>query len=489
MEKIVRTFIFLLLTCTVLFAATNYTRELENYDAQMKNASNDEMLRVFYGLKSVYIHAIISNDDELKRETLERLIKSAKFLKIDASKYESELALMSKNSKKTFNEDKSLPIKKEVESVALPMQKSFNERNTLQKATMNEDEIILEFDNKINENDTKIFILKSADSYKKVFDIPAIMTSSISIATPKKLRYLKISQYNKDLLRVVLESPKEFEATGKVFQNKIVISLGKHKEKDIQDKIDKNPKKAEVVLPQPLPLVTNTTKRSKRDKIVVIDAGHGGEDAGATGYKQKKEKHLVLDIALQLGKTLKENGYKVFYTRDKDFFIQLRDRTKMANDKNADLFISVHANAAPNESKQLSMKGIETFFLSPDRSERSKSVAALENKSTMEEMDLYSKETFLNVFNREKIILSNKAAIDIQSGMLKSVKSKYDVGDGGVREAPFWVLVGATMPSILVEVGYITNPDESDKLFNPQYQKLLVDGIMNGIDKYFVHNP
>jgi len=107
----------------------------------------------------------------------------------------------------------------------------------------------------------------------------------------------------------------------------------------------------------------------------------------------------------------------------------------------------------------------------------------------MEEMDYYSKETFLNVFNREKIVLSNKAAIDIQSNMLKNVKRKYDVDDGGVREAPFWVLVGATMPSILIEVGYITNPDESDRLFNPHYQKILIEGISDGIDQYFTNNP
>lgn len=221
----------------------------------------------------------------------------------------------------------------------------------------------------------------------------------------------------------------------------------------------------------------------------MIDAGHGGKDAGAIGYKKNMEKHLVLEMALQLGKELKSRGYKVFYTRQKDVFINLRDRTKVANDKNADLFISLHANAAPTEAKKLSMKGLETFFLSPDRSERSKNVAALENQSDMEEMDYYSKETFLNVFNREKIILSNKAAIDVQSSMLKQVKKRYAVEDGGVREAPFWVLVGATMPSVLIEIGYITNPEESMNMHNPSYQKLIVEGISDGLDRYFTNNP
>jgi N-acetylmuramoyl-L-alanine amidase len=86
-------------------------------------------------------------------------------------------------------------------------------------------------------------------------------------------------------------------------------------------------------------------------------------------------------------------------------------------------------------------------------------------------------------------VLSNKIAIDIQSSMLKAVKKKYNVEDGGVREAPFWVLVGATMPSVLIELGYITNPEESDNMVNPQYQKQLVDGISDGIDRYYVNNP
>ncbi len=234
---------------------------------------------------------------------------------------------------------------------------------------------------------------------------------------------------------------------------------------------------------------SNVPSKAQRSRTIVIDAGHGGKDAGAIGYKGRMEKHLVLDVALELGKMLKQRGHKVYYTRTKDEFINLRDRTKVANDKNADLFISLHANAAPNEAKKLSMKGLETFFLSPDRSERSKNVAALENQSDIEEMDFYSKETFLNVLNREKIVLSNKAAIDVQSHMLKNVRKKYDVDDGGVREAPFWVLVGALMPSVLVELGYITNPDESDKMFNPHYQKLLVEGMSDGVERYFSNNP
>ncbi len=475
MGKIVKVIIFWLLICSILWSATPYHKQLENYDAQMKSASSDEMLKVFHGLKSIYIQAIISSDDPLKKETLERLIKSAKVLKIDASKYESELSSMNKSSTKEPVAEKILPPKREMEpSSSSTFQKAPQGKNALRHVNVNDDEIILEFEQKVSSADIKIFILKSVGNYKKVVDIRAVILSSPQVSVPRKLQSLRVSQYSNDLLRVVMDASKEFEAQIQAVENRVIITLGAPKIVN-----EKTVKQAEM-----MPILT-PKKGLKRDKTIVIDAGHGGEDAGATGYKQRKEKHLVLEVALELGKVLKERGYKVYYTRDKDFFIQLRDRTKIANDKNADLFLSIHANAAPNESKQLSMKGIETFFLSPGKSERSKSVAALENQASMDEMDAYSKETFLNVFNREKIILSNKAAIDIQSGMLKNVKKKYSVEDGGVREAPFWVLVGATMPSVLIELGYISNPEECEKLFNPQYQKLLVEGMSDGIDKYF----
>uniref|UniRef100_UPI0026179685 N-acetylmuramoyl-L-alanine amidase family protein n=1 Tax=uncultured Campylobacter sp. TaxID=218934 RepID=UPI0026179685 len=240
----------------------------------------------------------------------------------------------------------------------------------------------------------------------------------------------------------------------------------------------------EIVL---APVKTTSTKKitSAKGKVVVLDAGHGGDDPGAINGSLK-EKNVVLSIAQKAGKELQGRGYKVYYTRSKDKFINLRDRTKYANDKAADLFISIHANAAPNKTKAATMHGIETFFLSPARSERSKNAAALENKSDIEEMNYFSKQTFLNFLNREKIIASNKLAIDVQREVLaraKSVSSK--ASDGGVREAPFWVLVGALMPAVLLEVGYITHPDEGELINNSKYQDALAKGLADGIDVYF----
>lgn len=240
----------------------------------------------------------------------------------------------------------------------------------------------------------------------------------------------------------------------------------------------------EIVL---APVKAASTKKitSAKGKVVVLDAGHGGDDPGAINGSLK-EKNIVLSIAQKAGKELQGRGYKVYYTRSKDKFINLRDRTKYANDKAADLFISIHANAAPSKTKAATMRGIETFFLSPARSERSKNAAALENKSDIEEMNYFSKQTFLNFLNREKIIASNKLAIDVQREVLaraKSVSSK--ASDGGVREAPFWVLVGALMPAVLLEVGYITHPSEGDLINNSKYQDALAKGLADDIDVYF----
>jgi N-acetylmuramoyl-L-alanine amidase len=538
MGKIIRAFFFWLMLCASLCAANNYMQQLEGYDSKIdQHVSNDELLRVFHGLKSIYIQAIISGDQTLKKETLERLIKTAKILKIDASKYESELATMQKVSKKasgttapakalipppareesfsegpktlptpapsksTNEEQKVTPSSSSTHVASLP--KTFHGKNVLQTITTQNDAIVLEFGDTLPEKAIKVFVLKSDKSYKKVIDVPAvILNAPLAIKTPEKLQNLRVSQYSGETIRIVLDAEQSFETYVSVLSNQLIISLGKQpmltQKKLPAPKASiptpshfavEEPDNKKVSAPKPALLSKNAVKNIRRDKTIVIDAGHGGKDAGAIGYKQRMEKHLVLELALQLGKELRERGYKVYFTRQRDVFINLRDRTKMANDKSADLFLSLHANAAPNEAKRLSMKGLETFFLSPDRSERSKNVAALENQSDIEEMDFYSKETFLNVFNREKIVLSNKAAIDIQSNMLKHVRSKYTVDDGGVREAPFWVLVGATMPSILIEVGYITNPEESDRMFNPQYQKILVEGVGNGIDQYFTNNP
>ncbi|WRE83378.1 N-acetylmuramoyl-L-alanine amidase [Helicobacter pylori] len=229
------------------------------------------------------------------------------------------------------------------------------------------------------------------------------------------------------------------------------------------------------------------TKRKKHKKIV-LDAGHGGKDCGAMSANLVCEKDIVLEVVKFLHKELKKRGYSVLLTRDKDIYIDLVGRTELANKKSADLFISVHANSIPKHSTS-NAHGIETYFLSTARSERARKVAEQENKDDVNLMDYFSKSLLLNSLNTQRLIVSNKLAIDVQYGMLQSVRKNYpDVVDGGVREGPFWVLAGALMPSILIEIGYNSHAIESKRIQSKPYQKILAKGIADGIDSFFSKN-
>ncbi len=229
------------------------------------------------------------------------------------------------------------------------------------------------------------------------------------------------------------------------------------------------------------------TKRKKHKKIV-LDAGHGGKDCGAMSANLVCEKDIVLEVVKFLHKELKKRGYSVLLTRDKDIYIDLVARTELANKKSADLFISVHANSIPKRSTS-NAHGIETYFLSTARSERARKVAEQENKDDVNLMDYFSKSLLLNSLNTQRLVVSNKLAIDVQYGMLQSVRKNYpDVVDGGVREGPFWVLAGALMPSILIEIGYNSHAIESKRIQSKPYQKILAKGIADGIDSFFSKN-
>ncbi|WP_199769268.1 N-acetylmuramoyl-L-alanine amidase family protein, partial [Helicobacter cetorum] len=229
-------------------------------------------------------------------------------------------------------------------------------------------------------------------------------------------------------------------------------------------------------------------KHSKKTKKIVLDAGHGGKDCGAMSANLVCEKDIVLEVVKFLSKELKKRGYSILLTRDKDVYIDLVGRTEFANKKGANLFISVHANSIPKHSTSKA-HGIETYFLSTARSERARKVAEQENQDDVNSMDLFSKSLFLNSLNTQRLIVSNKLAIDVQYGMLKEIRKDYpDVVDGGVREGPFWVLAGALMPSVLIEIGYNSHVLESKRIQSKSYQKILARGIANGVDSFFSKN-
>jgi len=224
---------------------------------------------------------------------------------------------------------------------------------------------------------------------------------------------------------------------------------------------------------------------NRSDSLIVIDAGHGGHDSGALcGGKQEKD--LVLQITKKLKSELEDEGYRVYLTRGSDRFLKLGQRTRIADRKDAKVFISIHANAIANRSRFEVVEGIETYFLQKTRDARSQRIAARENAAVLQGTDALSKNVIIDsVLNGPKIIQSHKLAIDVQHNIMRKVKGRYgNVKDGGVRPAPFYVLVGASRPSILIEVGYITNSKERHRLFTSDYQERIAEGIVKGVNRY-----
>ncbi len=223
----------------------------------------------------------------------------------------------------------------------------------------------------------------------------------------------------------------------------------------------------------------------RSNNLIVIDAGHGGKDAGAC-CGGKREKDVVLQIAKALKEALEDEGYRVYMTRSSDRYLTLGQRTRMADRLHAKLFISIHANAIPERHAFEKIHGIETYFLQKAQNARSRRIAAKENASLLHNTDRLSQNVILDaVLNGPKILESNKLAIDVHKMMLKELKWRYrDVKDGGIHPAPFYVLAGASMPSILIETGYITNSKERRYLFDRSYQRRMVEGIVEGINRY-----
>lgn len=391
------------------------------------------------------IRIVLTSKKELKVKI--ELKEKILFMGIDENKKIEAKPNLEKNKKVSTTKKKEEP---------LYILKSLKEKNG----------ISVKLDNELDYEDIKINSFKDGKTYRSIVSFKAILEGDRKKYDINKNQSITLVQYDKTTVRIVLSSLNDF---------KVNIDLDDDLFVGFEKKVSNKTSVKKI-----------TSK--KQGKVIVIDPGHGGKDPGTLGDKGVREKDVVLSVALKLGNELKKRGYKIYYTRSTDKFINLRDRTSMANEKMADLFISIHANAAPNKQRAKTLQGIETFFLSPARSERSKKAAELENQSDFEEMNYFSKQTFLNFLNREKIVASNKLAIDVQKKILSNVRKKYKVVDGGVREAPFWVLVGAQMPAILIETGYISHPSERSRLTNKNFQELLAIGIANGIESYFYKN-
>ncbi len=214
-------------------------------------------------------------------------------------------------------------------------------------------------------------------------------------------------------------------------------------------------------------------------KTIMLDPGHGGKDPGAV-FNGIKEKDIVLRMSRVLGKMLQEKGFEVLYTRTSDVFVPLEERTAMANSKNVDLFISLHANAHRNHS----VRGFEVYYLNFAQSQDAMRVAARENAvSTQKISDLQYILTDLMLSS--KINESRELAHKIHGTTINHIRSKYSgVGDNGIRQAPFYVLMGAKMPAILLEMGYMTNEQDLKLMLSDDFLRHMAGGLTQGVLAY-----
>lgn len=454
---------FLSLVFAVALFATQNSEILKRANHLVKSPNKSDQVRAYNDFKNLYLRSIMNKDVDLKLDALNGIIKSGKKLHIDVSRYSYEYKI----AKKTQHKYKKKKTQKQNVYVS-----SINE---LKSAKFKGNKLLLSFSRTLKKSDIKHFTLFDDDikKYKYIFDIKnSSLTRKFKLSS-NNIKRVRLAQFKSNTIRLVLEHNKKIKLQYTRDKKVLIITFPVYKG---------SAKKVNI------PVKYTAPKRLDRSKVIVIDAGHGGKDPGAVGYRDYQEKNVVLGVGTKLSRILKSRGFQVFMTRDSDNFIKLSKRTQYANIKHADIFVSIHANAVPAKNAKKA-HGIECYFLSKSRTDRAKNVAAKENSADMSDMNFYGKKSFLNTLSSHKIVASNKLAIDLQRGILGHLEAHYkDVYDGGVREGPFWVLVGAQMPSVLVEVGFITNPKEAKRLVNEQYQKDMALGLANGIERYFLNN-
>jgi N-acetylmuramoyl-L-alanine amidase len=298
----------------------------------------------------------------------------------------------------------------------------------------------------------------------------------------------RVGQYRPDTVRIVLdlESMKEFKVFTFSDPFRIIIDVGGERQTAIS-----RPREPSIVpLPvtpeiKPIPVQekakTATRPAIGRIRRIVVDPGHGGHDPGAQGAGGTREKDIVLQIALRLARKLREElGLDVVLTRSTDVFVELQERTAIANQVGADLFVSIHANASMNRAAA----GIETYYLNLAKTEKVAQLAAKENGTSLEKVSILQAVLF-DLMANYKLNDSAHLADEVQKAVYRKVGNRYSgVKNLGVKQGPFYVLVGATMPSILVETAFVSNDREETRLNDPIYQECTAEGILEGIREY-----
>jgi len=324
--------------------------------------------------------------------------------------------------------------------------------------------------NRIPNPSRLFFDLKNCSLSKKIKSTFAIENGT--------LKSVRIAQYDKDTVRIVFD----INTIDKYYSfmledpNRLVIDVYSS---DAASEIQKTDKRSPVDL----------NKRFNRINTVVIDPGHGGKDPGAIGPRGLREKDITLQVGKKLGSLLKKKyDMNVVYTRTKDIFVPLNHRTHIANSKKADLFISVHVNA----SEKRNAKGIETYFLNWTNNKEATRVAARENRVSVKKMKKVQDSTqfiLQDLARKNKNEESMRLAHSVQNSMVGALQKEYSkIDDLGVKYALFYVLVGAEMPSILVEVSFISNRTEEKRLATEAYKNKIAEAIANGINAYITQS-
>ncbi len=221
--------------------------------------------------------------------------------------------------------------------------------------------------------------------------------------------------------------------------------------------------------------------RTKSFTTIVIDPGHGGKDPGARGQRGTEEKDITLKVALKLRDLLsRQQGVRVLMTRERDEFIELEDRAKFANGQGADLFVSIHVNSHP----QRSVKGIEIYHFGEAKDQRALEVAARENGTPLSSTGVGWEYLVADLLTAKKIEESLELAWTAKESMVASLNGHYDLQDHGVKTAPFYVLRFTSMPSILAEIAFISNPNEEDLLRNTRFTTRVAEALMEGIKSF-----
>jgi len=456
----------------------NYKNTLSKDIVRFFELKQSPLYKDVYDLKDNYLHVKntklkINGVDKLvvgqfKHDILRVVIANKKNLRT-SYKIDGKQVVITINDLKV---KKTTPTKaKTTKTQNNDLNKYIDTRNKIRQIYTKNDRIIVKFNQNISKRDFKYTAFKNRGYYNDIFDIKG----KYKYAKPIKLSIdgldkISVGQTKTNNLRIRISNKKDLKVYYAINKKELSIRIVG---------LNKSSKKS----------TNNTTLpyANFKSKVIVIDPGHGGKDVGAVGPYKRYEKVVTLKISKYLHSILKQRGHKVYLTRSSDRFIKVGNRTDLARKKNADVFISIHANSVP-KSKASKVSGIETYYLSPAKSERAKRVAAKENKADSRKM---SRATIDAAFGAQNYLVmknSHALSVAVQSKMLESIRKRYSVKDKGARTGPFWVLLDAPKASILVEVGFISHPVESKRLYTSDYQKKLALGMANGIEFYF-QNP